>query len=452
LQTDETNLQNQYGTAYSDMVATFLDLPTVQTQLQDVDIGTEASKGAQWNIDFYQSAIENWDATDAIAYRNAAYNDYQTAQSAYPQAYADFQQATSQSSTSTIASDLAETYSTVQDEQTALNSANSFIEFYENQVSNHQQSPVAEANTALSTLSSDITKIDSHLSALQSDQNQISADEQAVVNDEDSITENQETLQALQQGPDPLDIQSDQLSIQQQQNALDQAEDALADYTITAPISGTIANLDLNVGDTVSSGTNAATLITDQDIADLSLNEVDAAKVQAGQNVTLTFDAIPNLSLTGTVADVSPLGTVSSGVVSYDVKIGFTTQDPRVKAGMTVDADIETAVHENVLEVPASAVQTSNGQSYVLAFNPPLSTTSTTGVTTSQTPVEIPVTTGITDNTNTEIDSGLTAGEQVISRTTGSNTASAATAATTRAGFGGGAGGGGAGGGVLRAL
>ena len=133
----KTNLENEYGSAYSDMVATFLDLPTVQTQLQDVDIGTEPSKGPQWNIDFYQSAVENWDAIDAISYRNAAYTDYQAAQSAYPQAYADFQQATSQSSTSTIASDLAETYSTVQDEQTALNSANSFIEFYENQVTNH---------------------------------------------------------------------------------------------------------------------------------------------------------------------------------------------------------------------------------------------------------------------------------------------------------------------------
>jgi multidrug efflux pump subunit AcrA (membrane-fusion protein) len=176
---------------------------------------------------------------------------------------------------------------------------------------------------------------------------------------------------------------------------------------------------------------------------------VDAAKVLVGQNATLTFDAIPNLSLNGTVVDVSPLGTVTQGVVSYDVKIGFTTQDPRVKAGMTVDADIQSAVHSNVLEVPASAIQTSNGASYVLAFSPALSTTQTTGVTTSQTPVQIPVTIGITDNTNTEILSGLTQGEQIISRASGSNTASAASAATTRGGFGGG-GGGAAGGAVLR--
>src|SRR5262249_21360975 len=153
-----------------------------------------------------------------------------------------------------------------------------------------------------------------------------------------------------------------QLSIQQQQNSLAQAQTALSDYTISAPIAGTIADLNLHVGDTVGSGTSGATLITSDQIADLSLNEVDAAKVQVGQNATLTFDAIPNLSLTGTVSDVSPLGTVSQGVVSYDIKIAFTTQDPRVKAGMTVNADIQTAVHSNILEVPASAIQTSNGQ------------------------------------------------------------------------------------------
>jgi len=44
LQTDQTNLNNDYSTAYSDIVATFLDLPTIQTQLQDVETGTEASK------------------------------------------------------------------------------------------------------------------------------------------------------------------------------------------------------------------------------------------------------------------------------------------------------------------------------------------------------------------------------------------------------------------------
>lgn len=447
LQTDQTNLANDYTTAYSDIVSSFLDLPTIQTQLQDVETGTEASRGAQWNIDFYENATENWDDIDAISGRSTTYSAYTAALAAYTKAYADFQMTSPSSSTSTIQAMLNETYTTVQSEENALNSANSFIQFYENQVKNHNQTPNAEADTSITTLSSDISKIDSHLSALLNDNNQITSGEQAIVNDNSSIIEGQETLQELQAGPDALDIQSDQLSIQQQQEALTQAEDNLSNYTITAPFSGTIAGLDLNVGDTVSSGTNVATLITNQDLADISVNEVDAAKIAIGQQATLTFDAIPNLTLTGTVVNVNPLGTVSQGVVSYAIQIGFTTQDPRVKAGMTVNADIESAVHQNVLTVPASAITTVNGSTYVSVFNPPLTgsnVTSTSGVVSATPPTEVPVTVGITDNTNTEIDSGLTAGEQIVARTvTSGGAVSAAAAATTRGGFGGPGGGGG---------
>jgi multidrug efflux pump subunit AcrA (membrane-fusion protein) len=192
-QNDQTNLTNEYASAYSDIVATFLDLPTIQTQLQDIVTGTEASHGAQWNIDFYQSATENWDSIDAISLRTNTFNDYQAALASYTQTYADFQKTTSTASTSTIAAALTETYSAVQAEQTALNTANSDIEFYQNQTTNHSETPVSESTTALSTLSSDITKIDSHLTSLQNDNDQITSDQQAIINDANSITEDQET-------------------------------------------------------------------------------------------------------------------------------------------------------------------------------------------------------------------------------------------------------------------
>jgi RND family efflux transporter MFP subunit len=446
LETDQSNLSNDYTTAYNDTVASFLDLPSIQTQLQDIETGTEASRGTQWNIDYYENATENWDDLDAIAGRTSTYSAYTTTLAAYNKAYADFQLTSPSSSTSTDVAILNETYTTLQDEENALNAANSFIQFYENQVKNNNQVPNAEATTAITTLSSDITKINSHLSTLLSDKNQITSTQQSIVNDTSSITEGQQTLAQLQGGADALDIQSDQLNIQQQQNALQQAEDNLSNYTVSAPFAGTVANLNLNVGDTVSSGTNAATLITSADIVDISVNEVDAAKIALGEQATLTFDAIPNLSLTGTVVDVSPLGTVTQGVVSYAIKIGFTTQDTRVKAGMTVNANIQTAVHSNVLTVPASAITTSGGATYVSVFNPPLTgagVSSTAGVVSVTPPTEIPVTVGITDNTNTEITSGLTAGEQIVARTSSSAAGkTTAASATSRSGFGGGGGGG----------
>ena len=198
-----------------------------------------------------------------------------------------------------------------------------------------------------------------------------------------------------------------------------------------------------------------ATIIATQNLVDLSVNEFDAAKIAVGQKATLTFDAIPDLSLTGTVVQVDPAGTVSQGVVTYGVEISLDTQDSRVKTGMSVNATIQTAVAEDVLVVPSAAIKTTNGMSYVQVFSPPLAASSTgstasQGVVSATPPINVTITTGISDTTNTEVLSGLTAGEQIVIRTTTGaattvkTTAAAATSRTTGAGGGFGGGGGGA--------
>lgn len=114
---------------------------------------------------------------------------------------------------------------------------------------------------------------------------------------------------------------------------------------------------------------------------------------------------------------------------------------------MTVNANIQTGVAENVLTVPSSAIKIQNGRSYVMAFTPPLATTGLTasnaqaggasGVVSGTAPRMVPVATGLSDGTNTEIISGLSEGEQiVVRRNSGSVTVSAAAAATSRTGGG----------------
>lgn len=244
----------------------------------------------------------------------------------------------------------------------------------------------------------------------------------------------QNDLVDLQNGPDELDLRTEQLSLRQKQ-------EALADYSIRAPFDGTIASLDVQRGDTVSGNTAIATLITDQKIAELSLNEVDAAKVKVGDRATLTFDAIEELSLTGAVAEIDSIGTVEQGVVSYTVKIGFDSQDDRIKPGMTVNAAIQTDTKQDVLIVPSSAVKTQNGVSYVQVFNPQLPETGgNQGVASSAAPQQIEVETGISDDTSIEIVSGLEEGQQIVTRTITGTTNTTTTGGTTNnrgGGFGG---------------
>jgi HlyD family secretion protein len=182
--------------------------------------------------------------------------------------------------------------------------------------------------------------------------------------------------------------------------------------------------LNVKKGDSVSSSA-IATLISDKNIADVTLNEVDIAKIKLGQKATLTFDAISDLSLTGVVIDADTLGTVSQGVVSYSVKIEFDTQDSRVKPGMSVSVAIITDVKQDVLMVPNSAVKSDSAGNYILIPNDSTNfTANSTGVILPVAPNSKTIEVGLANDSMTEIISGVNEGDLIVSRTITTSTTS----------------------------
>lgn len=219
----------------------------------------------------------------------------------------------------------------------------------------------------------------------------------------------------------PFDLRLQEITIKQRENALLDAKEKLADYYVRAPFDGVIAKMDAKKGDSVSSSNALATLITRQKLAEIPLNEVDVVQVKVGQKVTLTFDAVPELTITGQVAEMDVIGTASQGVVTYNVKIAFDTQDERVKPSMSVSASIITEVKSNVLLVPNSAVKSQGGMSYVEMVegddrNTALAT-NVSGAILANFPRQQPVEIGTANDEFTEIVSGLNAGDIVVTRT-----------------------------------
>jgi multidrug efflux pump subunit AcrA (membrane-fusion protein) len=255
---------------------------------------------------------------------------------------------------------------------------------------------------------------------------------------EERLQEARASLAKLKRGADALDILSSQNTVNQRrasvvdaQNKLHDAQEALTNYTIRAPFEGVIAKVSVKEKDQASPSTALATLLTHAKIAQITLNEVDVSKVQTGQKATLTFDALPDLTIAGSVSEVDSIGTVSQGVVSYSVKILFVTQDDRVKPGMSVSASIITATRVDVLTVPNAAV--SNGSVQVLSGVDPASTGGTQGIPSATAPEIRPVQTGLVDDKTTEILSGLREGELVVTRTIDPAQQAAASAARTGA-------------------
>jgi RND family efflux transporter MFP subunit len=253
-----------------------------------------------------------------------------------------------------------------------------------------------------------LSKSNSHASTLLNMVNTISNSKQSVASSDVAVKEKTLILQELKEGADEIDLKTQQLNVQQRQNSLLKARQVLADYTIRASFDGIISDVTIKVGETAT-GT-VGTLVTKQKIAEISLNELDVAKVKLGQKATLTFDALEDLSITGQVAEVDQAGTANQGVVSYTVKIALDTQDDNIKSGMTVSADIITDVRQDVLLVPSSSVKTKSGLKYVQVLDG------------SGLPQSVTVEVGLSNDTMTEIISGLDEGTEVVTQTVSSST------------------------------
>jgi multidrug resistance efflux pump len=121
---------------------------------------------------------------------------------------------------------------------------------------------------------------------------------------------------------------------------LEAAKDTLANYVITAPFDGTVADVKVNVGDQVTPDTRAVSVTdTSQWIVETTdVTELEVVKISVGQKVTLVPDALPELQMTGTVTEISGAYVQQGGDVLYVVTIQVANPDPRLRWGMTVEA------------------------------------------------------------------------------------------------------------------
>jgi multidrug efflux pump subunit AcrA (membrane-fusion protein) len=92
---------------------------------------------------------------------------------------------------------------------------------------------------------------------------------------------------------------------------------------------------------------------------------VDLASLKAGQPATLEFDAIADKVYNGEVTEIGMIGTVSNGVVNYQVTVHITDADEDIRPGMTASVTITVDQAEDVLTVPNKAIRTSGGQQTV---------------------------------------------------------------------------------------
>ena len=234
-------------------------------------------------------------------------------------------------------------------------------------------------------------------------------------------------------------VQSSSESLRNAEISYSNQTEQLDDYTITVPITGTIVDKYYNAGEITESN---QVLCTIYDLSyltmTLSVDELDIADIEVGQTVSIVADAVEDQTYTGVVTKVSVAGTSSGSATTYPVTIRIDETDGLLP-GMSVDATIELGSAENVLAIPAGALN--RGDTVLITADSPSAANaetsqppesgsdgetaeSTAAPETTEAPsesagaeqqyVSVSVTTGISDDSYIEITSGLQEGDVVV--------------------------------------
>jgi len=434
LESLKSDLEKKYEDSFNTVSNAFLDLPSVITGIQNILYGGDMNPiSKETNNTAFRNLFSGSDRELIGSLTDIAEKDYKLARDSYDASFNNFKNLTRYSERKAIEEMLDQTLTTTKLMAQSAKSENNLLDT----IIDINEKNSIKTNTAITTFKSNIksylSTTNNHLSSLLTQKSSLNDLKLSIIDmdrDIEIMKINNPT------GSNPINLQISLNSIKKKEVSLADLKAKLADYTIRAPFDGVIAKVNIKKGDSVSSGSAVFTIVTKQKIAEISLNEVDVSNIKLGQKATLTFDAVEDLSISGKVSEIDTLGTASQGVVNYNLKISFDTQDDRIKPGMSVSVSIMTQVKPDVLIVPSSAIKTQNDISYVELFEGGLSkgstTPSTQGVVSSVLPTQRKIEIGISNDTQTEVISGLEEGEEIVVRTTTSTTKTTTTSSSIK--------------------
>ncbi len=167
----------------------------------------------------------------------------------------------------------------------------------------------------------------------------------------------------------PLSLTVENLRIQRETSAesLKAAREKRESLIVRAPVAGVIASIDATEGSELADGAQICSILEGEEmVLTIAVDELDVVKVAEGQPVTISVDALPDVLLNGTVSKIAPVGTSSSGVSTYEVKLNFDSAGTGVRPGMNASGEVRVAHADETLYIPVEALRTMGNKSFVM--------------------------------------------------------------------------------------
>jgi HlyD family secretion protein len=211
-------------------------------------------------------------------------------------------------------------------------------------------------------------------------------------------------LEQVQQPVQQYDIDQAAAERRRAEVQVQQAQRRLEQAMLVAPSNGVIAAVNMKAGE-IAAAQSVITLVNTSPLhIDITIDEIDIARVKPDQEVSVTLDALPEVELKGYVDRVAPSSTTVNGVVSYLIRVVMDDTNPSLRPGMTANASIVLEKHENVLLAPNWAIRRDrqSGKAFV--------TLQVDDKTTQEVEVKI----GLRNESVSEILSGLNEGQTIV--------------------------------------
>ena len=264
----------------------------------------------------------------------AAWDAYMTAQAARGKAEREWEKLNLDDIADTIEDDKADVEDRAQDLKDAqeefdkykdLDKDNSKRKTAEDDLENARE----DYNEAVRTLEEDTRKRDT-----------VRADLDAAIAAE-AEAKHQYELSA--EGPNKDQLTLAQARLDNARAQVSAADANLSNYVLTAPFDGVVADVTIENGEPVGPESRAMSVADTSSwmVETTDITELEVVHVAVGQKVTFTADALNDVTMDGTVTEVSQSSYTQGGDVIYTVRIQAKDVDPRLKWGMTVEVTFE---------------------------------------------------------------------------------------------------------------
>jgi HlyD family secretion protein len=209
----------------------------------------------------------------------------------------------------------------------------------------------------------------------------------------------------LQFNNDKAELKSAEDNLSLTRDGITNDKKMLTNTLVRSTINGTILDIPVKVGNSVTQSNNFNDGTTIASVANMNdmlfigkLDETEVGKVKTGMPVEITIGAIQGTKLNAILEYIAPKGVENNGAIMFDMKAAVKVpSDVFIRAGYSANAEIIFDRAEKVITIPESCVEFKNDSAFVQILK----------VEKPQTFESRQVKTGLSDGINIEIKSGL---------------------------------------------